>query len=209
MTKSIYDQLNASGTVAKQRVVETFSGSILDTDRWNTTFNGNGTTAMADEVDGGLKLTSSDNASGAYMINFNDKRQYSNSGCECIFVGKRTTTTNAQMLGGFSSSTALTGDVIAVKDFTGNTYKQLVYAKNGSWGTAINTTVAIDVNFHNHKITLSSSSGTLSIDGLTAVTNSSDNLPDSALQPFFYSGETSGASASIISQIRYMECYNT
>ena len=36
MTDSIYDQLNAYGTVAKQRVVETFSGGVLDTDRWAT-----------------------------------------------------------------------------------------------------------------------------------------------------------------------------
>ena len=36
MTDSIYDQLNAYGTVAKQRVVENFSGSALDTDRWAT-----------------------------------------------------------------------------------------------------------------------------------------------------------------------------
>ena len=177
--------------------------------RWNTTFNGNGTTAMSDSIDGGLLLTSASNASGAYMINFNNKRQYEEEGSVCIFVGKRTTTTNAQMLGGFISDTALTADTIAVKDYTGNTYKQLVYQKNGSWGTAVNTTVAIDTNWHTHKIELTSSSGTLSIDGLTAVTNSSDHLPDSALQPFFYSGETSGASASIVSQIRYMEAYNT
>ena len=58
MTKSIYDQLNASGTVAKQRVVETFSGDALDTDRWNENeSNGTNTFGMADSVDGGYTMT--------------------------------------------------------------------------------------------------------------------------------------------------------
>ena len=59
MTKSIYDQLNASGTVAKQRMVETFTGDALDTDRWNTTnVTGTGTFAMNDSVDGGFSISS-------------------------------------------------------------------------------------------------------------------------------------------------------
>ena len=64
MTKSIYDQLNASGTIAKQRVVETFSGDALDTDRWQLTqIVSTCTATMADSNDGGL-LLSTDSGSG-------------------------------------------------------------------------------------------------------------------------------------------------
>ena len=192
--------------VANQRVVENFSGSALDTDRWNVTTTGNGTATMEDD---GLKITSDSGATGGTMINFNNIRQYSQTGSVCIFVGKRTSASDAQMVGGFTSNTALNADVIEMKDYTGNTYKQLSYAKNGVWGTNVNTTVAIDTAWHSHKIELTSSSGTLSIDGLTEATNSTSYLPDSIVQPFFYSGETAGVASAKSAHIRYMEAYNT
>ena len=206
---SFYEKFNPLTTVAKQRFVETFSGDALDTDRWDVTTTGNGAATMSNEVDGGLKITSDSGATGGIMINFNNIRQYSQTGSVCIFVGKRTSASDAQMVGGFTSNTALNADVIEMKDYTGNTYKQLSYAKNGVWGTNVDTTVAIDTAWHSHKIELTPSSGTLSIDGLTEVTNSTSYLPDSTVQSFFYSGETAGAASAKSAQIKYMEAYNT
>ena len=193
--------------VANQRVVDNFSGSVLDTDRWNSTFTGNGTATMADEVEGGLKVTCASDVSASYMINFNNTRTFSPTGSACIFVGKRVSTTNTQMLGGLSSNTAFNADVAGVKDWTGNTYKQFSTAKNGYWVNA-NTTVAIDTNWHVHKIELLSASAILSMDGIIEVTNTG-NIPDSPLQPVFSSGETSGVASAKTCQIRYMEAYNT
>ena len=79
MTKSIYDQLNASGTVAKQRFVETFSGSLLDTDRWDIYNSGTVPQGMADSIDGGYYITTT-NSWDQVRLNFNDKRQFSGAG---------------------------------------------------------------------------------------------------------------------------------
>tara|TARA_R110000765_G_scaffold81640_1_gene159619 strand:+ start:339 stop:965 length:627 start_codon:yes stop_codon:yes gene_type:complete len=208
MTKSMYDQLNAHGTVAKQRFVETFSGSGLDTDRWNVTTTGNGAATMSDEADGGLKITSDSGATGGIMINFNNIRQYSQTGSVCIFVGKRTSASDAQMLGGLSSNTALNEDVASIKDYTGYAgNKQFATANNGSWQTQ-DTTVAKSTNYNSYKIELLSSSVTMSVDGLTEITNSTQ-VPDAPVQPFFYASESAGAASAKSAQIRYMEAYNT
>ena len=208
MTKSIYDQLNAYGTVAKQRFVENFSGTALDTDRWNVTTTGNGAATMSDEADGGLKITSDSGATGGIMINFNNIRQYSQTGSVCIFVGKRTSASDAQMLGGLSSNTALNEDVASIKDYTGYAgNKQFATANNGSWQTQ-DTTVAKSTNYNSYKIELLSSSVTMSVDGLTEITNSTQ-VPDAPVQPFFYASESAGAASAKSAQIKYMECYNT
>ena len=208
MTKSMYDQLNAHGTVAKQRFVETFSGSGLDTDRWNVTTTGNGAATMSDEADGGLKITSDSGATGGIMINFNNIRHYSQTGSVCIFVGKRTSASDAQMLGGLSSNTALNEDVASIKDYTGYAgNKQFATANNGSWQTQ-DTTVAKSTNYNSYKIELLSSSVTMSVDGLTEITNSTQ-VPDAPVQPFFYTSESAGAASAKSAQIKYMECYNT
>ena len=203
----IYNGTTTLSNVFPQRVVENFSGSVLDTDRWYSTFTGNGTATMSDEFDGGLKVTCASDVSASYMINFNNTRTFSPTGSTCIFVGKRVSTTNTQMLGGLSSNTAFNADVAGVKDWTGNTYKQFSTAKNGYWVNA-NTTVAIDTNWHVHKIELLSASAILSMDGIIEVTNTGD-IPDSPLQPVFSSGETSGVASAKTCQIRYMEAYNT
>ena len=208
MTDSIYDQLNAYGTVAKQRFVENFSGTALDTDRWNVTTTGNGAATMSDEADGGLKITSDSGATGGIMINFNNIRQYSQTGSVCIFVGKRTSASDAQMLGGLSSNTALNEDVASIKDYTGYAgNKQFATANNGSWQTQ-DTTVAKSTNYNSYKIELLSSSVTMSVDGLTEITNSTQ-VPDAPVQPFFYASESAGAASAKSAQIKYMECYNT
>ena len=91
MTDSIYDQLNAYGTVAKQRVVETFSGDALDTDRWDQS-NTNGTQAMADSIDGGLLMSTTSSGSSISYIDFADKKQFSNTGSVMIAVMKHGST---------------------------------------------------------------------------------------------------------------------
>jgi hypothetical protein len=190
--------------VANQRVVENFSGSVLDTDRWNVTTTGNGTATMEDD---GLKLTSDSGATGGTMINFNNIRQYSQTGSVCINVCKRTSTSNAQMLSGFTDTTGLASDYVAIKDYTSNTYKQLSTANNGT-ATHANSSVAIDVSYHTHKIECLSSSVVLYIDGVSEVTNTT-NLPNVKMQPFFYAGETAGVASAKSAHIRYMEAYNT
>ena len=213
MTDSIYDQLNAYGTVAKQRFVETFSGSALDTDRWHLTTTGDGAANMSDEVDGGLKITSDSGATGNAMISFNVKCQYNPLGSVCIFTAKRTAgTTASQILGGFSSNNATNEDVLAMKDYSGTIKKQLATSNNGQW-TTTDTTVDVDTEWHNFKLsTVGGTNATLSVDGLTEVTHtvSGIKVPNVKLQPFFFAGDATGTSPYIShGQISYMEAYNT
>tara|TARA_B110000495_G_scaffold165975_1_gene151931 strand:+ start:17 stop:1315 length:1299 start_codon:yes stop_codon:yes gene_type:complete len=200
----IYNGTTTLSNVFTQRVVENFSGSALDTDRWNVTTTGNGTATMEDD---GLKLTSDSGATGGTMINFNNIRQYSQTGSVCINVCKRTSTSNAQMLSGFTDTTGLASDYVAIKDYTSNTYKQLSTANNGT-ATHANSSVAIDASYHTHKIECLSSSVVLYIDGVSEVTNTT-NLPNVKMQPFFYAGETAGVASAKSAHIRYMEAYNT
>ena len=86
---SVYEMTNPLTTVRKQHFWEYFSGATLNS-RWAIT-NWNsvtGATAMADEVDGGLKLTTSGNRSA---IQFNDIRPFTHagSGSEVIWVAKK------------------------------------------------------------------------------------------------------------------------
>ena len=78
--------------VANQRVVENFSGSVVDTDRWqNTGFGagaGNTTFTIDDQVDGGALMLVSSGTSGEGMANFNNIRQFSNTGSVFICVTK-------------------------------------------------------------------------------------------------------------------------
>ena len=196
-----------------QRVVENFSGSVLNSDRWNITTTGNGTATMTNESNGGLKITSDSNATGNAMISFNVKCQYNPLGSVCIFTAKRTAgTTASQILGGFSSNNATNEDVLAMKDYSGTIKKQLATADNGQW-TTTDTTVDVDTEWHNFKLsTVGGTNATLSVDGLTEVTHtvSGIKVPNVKLQPFFFASDATGTSPYIShGQIRYMEAYNT
>ena len=80
MTDSIYDQLNAYGTVAKQRVVETFSGDALDTDRWENGFGANCTPTMGYNGTEGVSFVTNGTSNAIYMAGFDNKRQYNPQG---------------------------------------------------------------------------------------------------------------------------------
>ena len=92
MTKSIYDQLNASGTIAKQRVVENFSGWQYDNDRWFAQNIGGGscTVTMADSDNGGLLLATVDGSSSpSIYLGFDNICQYNPSGFRFISTCKK------------------------------------------------------------------------------------------------------------------------
>ncbi len=186
MTKSIYDQLNASGTVAKQRFVETFSGDALDTDRWTSPTTG----AMADEVDGGYEISSG-------SIDFNDINQFAHNGCVAICLMKRAGTGNSYW-GLMDTSSA--SHRAQVFEGTSNTYTQL-RTKDGTTLEVTDTNVAVNTNWNNYKLELDGSSVKLNINGVLKATNST-NIPSVALQPVL--GE-----ATATTQFRYLEVYNT
>ena len=209
MTKSIYDQLNASGTVAKQRVVENFSGDALDTDRWNTTnVNGSNTFAMADSVDGGFQLTTAGADSNSGTINFNNIRPFSATGAVMISVWKKDIV-NCAGVTGFKNATGAiypTSQCAYVRNGSTSSYVELLSGA-GTVTSQTDSTTATSETFHNYKIELSTSNVKLTYDGILIVTKD-DHKPSSALQPFTGIQKRSGAGTAILNN-RYMEAYNT
>ena len=209
MTDSIYDQLNAHGTVAKQRFVETFSGDALDTDRWATTLV-SGTVSMSDSVDGGIKLSTS-GVNQKATIHFNGKKQYAHNGSVLLSVFKfdSTQASTIQSIGfvdvptdgarTYGANSAGFSDVVN---------QGIIYVDHGDGsGAVINTNsgVSVDTNWHVGKITLDGSSLITQIDGVAIGSTITTDLPTTRLQPVAHID--SGVTKNLL--INYMECYNT
>ena len=209
MTKSIYDQLNASGTIAKQRFVENFTGYSFNTDRWATVKSGSGTPTydMSDSIDGGLSIKTSSTTSTQGNITFNDIRPFSPSGSVFIAVIKQTSTSNTRLTAGLVGSSIASG--VNVSRLQGDTVLDTYYRlQNQNTGSATNTssTTAVDTSFHVHKIEEKSGSIDYSVDGSVAVT-STENLPIVQQQPYIgvFTRDTTESEINIT----YCEAYNT
>ena len=210
---SMYESRSALTTVQKQHFVEWFSGSALNTDRWAT--HGSGTIAMANEVDGGLKITSA--TSGTTKIDFGSsdalkKRPFSGSGCVMITVAQLTEVQYGIM-------------TIDLQDHylteVGDSVNSVVYGNlNGASGSQekfklVSTEFAnIDLSIatsqlyleHVHKLELKSASTELSIDGVLEATGGASITL--GVQPGLEASAAEGAAASI-ANFRYCEVYNT
>jgi hypothetical protein len=205
MTDSIYDQLNAYGTVAKQRFVETFSGDALDTDRWEQTIVGSSTGAMADSVNGGYLL--SVNASGASIaIHFNDKTQYSGASSTFISVVDSTVASDPLTQWGLVEDKANIGLLNSKSGYIFGISNNVhyCYTANGTRGYT-NMSISVDGDAHAYQAVRSGSNCEFYYDGVLNATRT-DYLPTVALQPAFQLQWNSQADTS---NIRYMECYNT
>jgi len=203
---SMYESFNPLTTINKQHFVEWFSGSVLDSIWTQTNISGSNTFSMNDSVDGGFNIII-DSSTAAGEIDFNNKRQYEETGSICIAVFRRNTTTGTLIDAGFSGN--LLGDnnqKAAVRSFNSNTNYSLITG-NVSSGSDTQGSVALDTIFHVHKIECGSANIKLTIDGVLDVTKTTFR-PTIPLQPFFkVDGEPS--TASISGDIRYLECYNT
>ena len=221
MTDSIYDQLNAYGTVAKQRVVETFSGSALDTDRW-TFFNiATGASAvMADSVDGGLQMTTDAGSSPSGYLGFNNICQYDPAGFRFISTCKK----NGDGSGGAGS------DYIGVRGGIGSadnpaTIPHMAVMSTGSFvsttalttnngGSYVDTfattaggTVAKSTTEFMYDIVGAPSNITLTFDGALQITKTTA-LPTLKCQPLLYI-QSRNSQAVKTWNCKYVECYNT
>ena len=215
MTKSIYDQLNASGTIAKKRMVETFSGDALDTDRWALTdINGGTSGAMVDEVDGGYKVSFSTQAAAWGGLTFNDKRQFDLQANDSIFVAKRTF---GSASGGFRAGIAnsISTNENNTVTWSSNTNaspngKFFIWTKTEAEGWSqvkVETTTTIDDNWHVGKLESRSSGLTFILDGITAATHGTGQGSVKA-QPYITGYGTNTESGRSFS-VRYCEVCNT
>ena len=228
MTKSIYDQLNENGTVAKQRVVDNFTGDALDTDRWSTSkdsYNsGTPTFAMSDEIDGGFKVTaegSIDNSSGgvgsASSWAGNNIRHFAHNGSVYIDVFKQNTASSHHKVcthgfgetlrgdgAGNNASLWLNGVNAGASYFTTRTC-----SGSGNQSGDVSSDVAYDQNWHSYKIENKSSKVEFTLDGVLKTNNTTtSNIPQGKMAPISGIQGTSTSTAPSYS-IKYVECYNT
>jgi hypothetical protein len=201
---SFYEKFNLLTTVAKQRVVETFSGDALDTDRWATT--GTGTFGMNDSVDGGFNVATLSTTNNDNYISFGGIGQYEETGSVIIWVSKVSHTTNISAQLGLRENGNGTQRSTCNVDATvvaGNFYLACV---DGSGSTSTSSTVTSDTNWHVHKIENSSTNVKLTTDGVLKVTTTT-NRPTVPLEPsmenFTYNTTIKNVS------MKYCEAYNT
>jgi len=209
--RSMNHVLNGSD-IAGQHMVEWFSGSSLNTDRWTIT-SINSTGSMSDSVNGGYLLTTGTNNNDIIELDFNQKRQYSNTASEVISVWKAGTSGNVFE----NAEIGLMGDNYAISgiDRAGwvlnNAIASASYfleSGNSSGVGYVWTSVPYDTNYHVFKSSLSASGMTGSIDGV-AVGTTTTNLPSGKMQPHIHRQYKSDDGVARILNIAYMECYNT
>ena len=201
---SIYELINAPTNVMKQHFVEYFSGDALDTYRWTSTqVNSPATFAM---IDGGFRITADSGANNEGMINFNNIRPFSHTGSVAIWIEKDVQTSSYTGYCGLANG--ITGvdsdfpEIALLYNWSVNTNMGL-RTGDASTKSTTESSVALDTNWHCHKIELTSSNVTHTIDGVLETTKTT-NRPTAKLQPV---AGVFGNGKSI--DVRYCEAYNT
>ena len=228
MTDSIYDQLNAHGTVAKQRLVETFSGDALDTDRWSTGKDGYNsgvpTFVMDDEIDGGLKVTtevnilnSSAGVGSASSYGGNNIRHFAHNGSVYIDVFKQNTISSIHKICVHGFGETLRGDgagnnaSLWLNGVNAGTSYFMSRTCDGSGNQSgdVASDVAYDQNWHSYKIETKSASVEFTLDGVLKTNNTTtSNIPQGQMAPISGLQSTNSSTGASYS-IKYVECYNT
>ena len=215
---SLYEHLNLPHQVMGQRMVERFSGSVLDTDRW-TFFNiaAGASAVMADSVDGGLQMTTDAGSSPSGYLGFNNICQYNPSGFRFISTCKK----NGDGSGGSGD------DYIGVRGGIGSadnpaTIPHMAVMSTGSFvsstalttnnggsyvDTYASTPVAKSTTEFIYDIVGTPSNITMTLDGVTEITKTTA-LPTLKCQPVLYI-QSRNTSAVKTWNCKYMEGYNT
>ena len=207
---SLYEHLYPLTTVAGQRVVDTFSGSALDTDRWFYQAIATGASAvMADTVDGGLSLITTTAESPSGMLGFEDICQYEPTGFRFISTCKKNVD-DIGIRGGIGSADGAAAVPHMAMMSEGNFVSSRALTTNNG-GSYVNTYAATPVALSQtefvYDIVGTASNITLTLDGVTEITKSTA-LPTLKCQPLLYI-EGRGTVGVKSWNCKYMECYNT
>tara|TARA_R110000851_G_scaffold192241_1_gene342960 strand:- start:2751 stop:4088 length:1338 start_codon:yes stop_codon:yes gene_type:complete len=209
--------------LGKQRMVETFTGAGLDTDKWSLLWDtGSASYAFASEEDGGLKITASagDNADAALgsatsgWAGFN-VRQFNSKGSVYLDVFKHNTdyTSAKSICHGMTErargDNAGNNSVLWHTDSrVNNKFRARTCNSVGGQSTNSDSSVVSDLNWHNYKIECKSLTVEYSIDNVIELTHTGTDVPSGGLAP--NSGiQGNGNATSPSYSIKYVECYNT
>jgi len=206
--RSLYEQLFPLSKVMGQRVVDNCSGDEIN-ERWTINHTaGTGTKGIVDGIDEGIFIKCGpDTANDRSAINFNDKRQYSQTASVILMVAKRVDTLFSAKLGMFNrGASPQDNSSVYFQEFSGNTFVKYWTVTN-ALGSTNTDTITVNTNFHFYKSEQLSSSCEGTIDNTLEATHTSQ-LPDLKLQPAFDAQSVTSAGAREL-RIRYVEAYNT
>jgi hypothetical protein len=203
---TLYNDVTSTTQVGiKQHFIEWFSGKQLPSYWTKSEVNPPASFDMSDSVDGGFRITADGGALNEGMINFNNKREFSKSGCVCIWVGRDVQTSSYTgyygLANGITGNDADMGQLATIYNASANGVIALRTGNTTKGNTE--STISLDTNFHNYKIEMKTSSAEWSVDGVAQTTRTL-TLPTEDLQPV---AGVHGNNKSI--DVRYMECYNT
>ena len=204
--------------VRKQHFWDWFSSSTLNS-RWTERngISGDGTVStsyavMADEVNGGVKISSNTGTWGKTALSFNGKRQFDATASVMIFNGRRTGHSVGYNITGLSDHVLIWDNApqeVGIKNYSeDSSYKVITSDGTQQSETDFNPTVAIDTNFHNFQIVNTSTSNSGYIDGVLGLSKTT-NRPTGKVQPQMLAMTKYAEQASAINQIYYIEVYNT
>ena len=202
-----YELVNSYDFPARQRFVENFSGSILQSDWLRTTaVTGSPTFAMADSVDGGYQVTGVANNNAA-QLTFNGVNQFTN---KSVFIMVAKKDQSAAMINGGLRSTS--GSTLhppsSVAHVYNGSYTNITLGTgDASTTSTADSSTAHDQAWHNYKIELNGgASTTMALDGVIVITKSS-NIPTSnyTYQPALCFQQRSTTNAN--GNFRYCEVY--
>jgi len=207
LVNSLIDQIVPAGIVPKQRVVDLFSGDTVD-ERWTLTETGSGSTAIADEINGGVVMTTGTTTNDNEVLSFNGIDQYAYDGSAFITVAKASSNTDSAKYIGLNSDGGAWGD------------DRYYFAENTSKGSNYNLTtfnspnpgnvdcgIARDTSWHKFKAQINTTSCRGWIDDVFVAVITGSSLPNAALEPRIniYTETTAAKTMNV----RYYEAYNT
>jgi len=202
---SVYEMTNPLTTVRKQHFWEYFSGATLNS-RWTDHGASGPTYVMNDEVNGGVRLTSS--GAGYAIMGFNNKRPFDVG--QCTFIGTfRRNSDDQYATAGLRNNPVSSSNGSYMLMDTGASNIQLLN-NNGSATTTV-TTTPIHKNWTTVKIE-NDRAGTsikLSLDGVLASNGTSTtNISSAVGQPVFATLYSSSAGTTTL-DTNYCEVFNT
>ena len=133
---------------------------------------------MADEVNGGVKISSNTGTWGKTTLSFNGKRQFDATASVMIFNGRRTGHSVGYNITGLSDHVLIWDNApqeVGIKNYSeDSSYKLITSDGTQQSETDFNPTVAIDTNFHNFQIVNTSTSNSGYIDGVLGLSKTTN-----------------------------------
>ena len=215
-----YELVNGYDKPARIRIVDNFSGRVIQSDWWRyTSLNGTTTGSMSDSIGGGYELKSTTTGQTSEQITTfrvgGPSQVFSALGSTFICSMKSATTGNAlSVMGsrcGFKRDATdqfNVGNFAGVLKNTGNVnYRAYTASNTGSGTNSTETSMYQDTDWHVWKGELNGTSYNLSGDGVQQTT-STTKLPVLNMMPFLYQYGYQPSAGSSTTSFNYYEAWN-